>query len=179
MKKARAEAEATVDSLPYAHGMPHGLQRLCVFSVHWNVAKNCEVVGGSDSRKMRLQNLTESLPGGKRGGISLVGKKFGVFRCEERRFRGQASRGFILAGEFFRFDLAGLDVGLVECIDADDRARNGSSDFPAEKFLAEGVHVRERDLNDWMTGLFERRNGRIVCLVRFVRELQISDNAAA
>ena len=51
------------------------------------------------------------------------------------------SCGFVFSSEFARFDFAGFDVGLIESVDADDGAGDGGSNFPAEKFLADGVDI--------------------------------------
>src|SRR5439155_844192 len=49
-------------------------------------------------------------------------------------------------------DLAGLDVGLVERIDPDDRARYGRGDLETEKLLPDVPCGRQRDARDRMTG---------------------------
>ena len=40
-------------------------------------------------------------------------------------------------GQRARLDLACLDIGLVERVDADDRAGHRGRDLPAEEFLAD------------------------------------------
>ena len=57
-----------------------------------------------------------------------------------------------------RCDLAGFDVGLIEGVDADDRARDGGRNLPAEEFLPQVVDVGDGDPNDRVPGFFERRD---------------------
>ena len=52
-------------------------------------------------------------------------------------------------------DLAGLDVGLIEGVDADDRAGDRCCDLPAEKFLAEAVGVGDGDADYGLSGFFD------------------------
>ena len=51
----------------------------------------------------------------------------------------------------------GLDVGLVERIDADDRARDRRGDLPAEEFLADRVAAGSVIRTTGLTRSFERR----------------------
>ena len=177
MEEARAKTQASGNFLCVPHGMPHCLQRTFIFRVHGNVAKHREIISRTDSRQVRLQDITERLSARKRCGIFVIGKEFGVLRSEKRRLRRQTPRGFVLTRQLFRFDFAGFNVWLVECVDSDNRARNSGGNFPAEKFLAECVHVWQRYANHWIAGFFERCNCCILPLVRFVRELQIRENA--
>jgi len=119
-----------------AHGMPYGLQRLFGFSVHWNVAKNSKVVAAPIRERCVFRTSPRVFPPESAAVFLSSAKSFGVFRCEERRFRGQASRGFILAGEFFRFDLLASTSGWLNALMPMIEPARGS-DFPAEKFLAE------------------------------------------
>ena len=50
-----------------------------------------------------------------------------------------------------------LDVGLVERVDAQDRARDGGRDLPADELGAEVDRVGELDPDDRMAGRLERR----------------------
>src|SRR5260370_19449115 len=103
---------------------------------------------------MWCKNVYEFRAAFERGGIFFIREKLDAFLLEERRFRRKTSGRFVLARQFFCFDLARLDVRLVEGVDADDGACNGRGDFPAEKFLAEVVNVRQGDTPDRMPGLF-------------------------
>ena len=65
-------------------------------------------------------------------------------RCRERarwsknRLLRRQRAGFLKRrGQFARLDLARLDVGLIERIDAEDRAGNRGRDLEAEEFLAD------------------------------------------
>src|SRR6266478_2494633 len=111
------------------------------------------------------------------GCVFFIGEKLDAFLLEERRFRRKTSGRFVLAGQFLGFDLTGLDVRLVEGVDADDGAGDGSGDFPAEKFLAESIRIRERDAHDGVPGLFERGNRGILRLVGLRSQAQIREYA--
>src|SRR6266436_1029565 len=104
---------------------------------------------------MRSQNVGKFRATFQCSRILFIGEKLDAFFLEERRFRRETSSHFILARQFLCFDLAGLDVRLVEGVDADNGARDGSGDFPAEKFLAKIVSVRQSDANDGVPRLFE------------------------
>src|SRR6266851_1346140 len=125
---------------------------------------------------MGLQNISKSwaVHGGH---ILFVGEEFYAACFEKWHFWRQAPGGFILARQLAGFDLAGLDVGLVESIDADDGACNSRSDFPTEKFLAKIVGVRQSDANDGLSSLFEGGNRSILGLVGLRRQAQISEHA--
>ncbi len=125
---------------------------------------------------MRAQNVREFAGSGESGGVALVGKKFDSAAFEEGSFRRQAARGFVFGGELAGFDFAGFDVRLIERIDADNGAGDGSGNFPAKEFLAERVDVRKGDANDGMTGFFESGDGGILGFVGFGGQAQIGED---
>ena len=53
-------------------------------------------------------------------------------------------------------DLARFNVGLIEGVDAEDRARDRGSNFPAEEFLPEVVDVGDGDAHYRVPSFFER-----------------------
>src|SRR5260370_6870388 len=103
---------------------------------------------------MGLQNINKSraMHGGY---ILFVGEKFYAACFEKRDFWWKASSGFVLAGQLLGFDLAGFDVGLVEGVNADQGAGDGSSYFPAEKFLTASIGAWEDESNPGVPGLFQ------------------------
>src|SRR5260370_40172155 len=90
---------------------------------------------------MGLQNISKSWPV-HCSYILLVGEKLDAACFKKRHLWWKAPGGFVLAGQLLGFDLAGLHLGLVEGVDAGDRARHRPRDFPTEKFLAGRVNMR-------------------------------------
>ncbi len=82
-----------------------------------------------------------------------------------------------MTGEFFGLDFAGFHVRLVERVDTNDRAGHGRGDFPAEKLLAERVHVRKSNSNHGMPRFFNRRNRCVLSFVRFICQTQVDENS--
>src|SRR5215471_5092432 len=169
MQKARAESKASGDPLLVANNVTKFLQDFFVFAVHRDVAKNGKIIASDDTSEMLLERVRESCAARNRSRIPFVGKKFNPGRFEERHFGRKMTSSFVLAREFTSFDFAGFDVGLIEGVDANDRTGDGRSDFPAKKFLSDGVRVRKSDSNDGMTGLFKSRNCRILSFIRLRR----------
>ena len=87
----------------------------------------------------------------------------------------QRARLFIGRGQLARLDLARLDIGLVERIDADDRAGDRGRHLPAEKLLAELQRSRDRDAHNRVPGRFERRDRPLLFAVLAVGEPQIGE----
>src|SRR6266480_2408634 len=79
---------------------------------------------------MRFQNVGKFRAAFQRGGILRIREKLDALLLEERRFRWKTPRRFVLARQFFGFDLAGFDVRLIEGVDPDDRTGDGRGDFP-------------------------------------------------
>src|SRR4029077_15098927 len=103
---------------------------------------------------MSFENFIQRFSASECGGVPVVRKELGVFGGQERRLGWQPAGGLVFASEFLSFDLAGFDVWLVERVDANDGAGDGRSNFPPEKFLAEGVGVWQRDADNRLTCLF-------------------------
>ncbi len=93
---------------------------------------------------MSFQNFGEARLAIERGGIFFVGVQLDAVAVKEWSFIRQLAVFFVLAGQFFGFDLAGFHIRLIEGVDADDGAGDGGGDFPAEEFLAEIVNVVQR-----------------------------------
>src|SRR5882757_1805014 len=110
------------------------------------------------------------------GGVFLVGEELEALVLEERGFERKLAGGFVFAGELAGLDFAGFDVGLVEGVDADDGARRGSGNFPAEKFLAEVELAAENYADDGMPGFFDSGDGRVRGPVVFPGEAQIGED---
>ena len=111
------------------------------------------------------------------GGVLRVGEELDARFLQERRLGRQRAIFLVFAGELLGFDLAGFDVGLIERVDADDRAGHGRRDFPAEKFLAQVVDIRHGDADDRLAGLFERVDGSVLLRIGRAVETQIGEHA--
>ena len=99
--------------------------------------------------------------------VLLVGKERKAGLLQERRFRRQLPGPLVCGGEFARLVLAGLDIRLIERIDAEDRARDGRGELPAEEFLADVIAIGDGDAHDRVTCAFERSDRVILLRIRF------------
>src|SRR5258708_18635565 len=125
---------------------------------------------------MRSQNVGKFRAAFQRRGILFICEKLNALLLEERRLRWKASSRFVLARQFFGFDLASFNVRLVEGVDPDDRTGDGCGDFPTEKFLPEVVSIWQRDAHHRMPGFFERSDRGILRLVGLRCQTQISED---
>src|SRR2546423_13823953 len=123
---------------------------------------------------MRFQNVGKFRAAFQRGGILLIREKLDALLLEERRFRWKTPRRFVLARQFFGFDLAGFDVRLIEGVDPDDRTGDGRGDFPPEEFLPEIVSIWQRDAHPRMPRVFKSGNRGSLRLVLPLRQEQRS-----
>ena len=108
---------------------------------------------------MRLQPGAEIAVGARPaqvGGILVVGVEIGLRGGHHRCFRRQRAGFFERRGQLAGLDLGGLDVGLVERIDAEDGAGDRGRHLEAEKFLADMVDRFHDDADHGMPGLFQR-----------------------
>jgi len=72
---------------------------------------------------------------------------------------------------------AGFHVGLIERVDAEDRARHRRGDFPAEEFLSQVVFGGQNNAHNRVAGSLERVHRRFLRLVGFVAEAEIGEDA--
>ena len=145
--------------------------------VHLDVAEKGEVVAGADAAEVGAKNFGEIGIIFEKRGVLVVGEELEALVFEERSLGRQLAGGFVFAGELAGFDFAGFDVGLVEGVDADDGAGDGSGDFPAEEFLAEVEFGADDDADDGMAGFFESGDGGVHRAVVFLGEAQIGEDA--
>src|SRR5438874_11498742 len=108
--------------------------------VHLNVGQQRKVISWADTFQMRAK-ISSKVPATQGSGIFRISEQFDPGLLKERFFRRQRTRLVVLACRFSRFDFAGFVVGLIEGIDSDDGARDGSGDLPTEVFLTEIVSV--------------------------------------
>ena len=92
-----------------------------------------------------------------------VGEELDAVALEERRLRRQRAGLLVLGGQRARRDLAGLDVGLVERVDAHHRAGDGRRDLPADELLGRGrICSATRMRHDRLARLLQRRDGGVL-----------------
>src|SRR5579859_1500407 len=142
MKEARSKAQDGRDFFVVSHGKADGLEGFFIRFVHGEVAQHRKIITGVDAREVFLQDGGERCTTLKNGDIRPTGVQFAAIAGEKRRFRGELAARFVFGSQLARFHLAGLDIGLIEGVDAKERAGYGCSDFPTEKFLAEVVDIR-------------------------------------
>ena len=88
--------------------------------------------------------------------LCCVGVEIGLVGRNHRLLRRQRAGLLERAGQFAGLDLGGFDVGLVERIDAEDRARDRGRHLEAEEFLADMVDRFHDDADHGMPGRFQR-----------------------
>ena len=144
VQKARAESRHGRDFFVVAHrdaGSSAAPSRCAAFIV--DVAEHAEVIAGLNAIEMRAAEYPRaSTPPLSAAAFLSSVKSLTPSALEESAFR-RAAIPFCSYSvvSFLRLDLAGFDVGLIEGVDADDRAGDRGGDFPAEEFLAEVVDV--------------------------------------
>ena len=107
----------------------------------------------------------------------LVGVKADDVRLEERLLLWQRAALLVGRGQLACLLLACFDIGLVEWIDADDRAGDSRRDLETEELLANCIVVGDVDANDGMPHRFDGIHGVVLRVVRFGREAQIDKHA--
>ena len=95
----------------------------------------------------------------------------------ERRLERQLPRFLVLVRQPTRRDLARLDVGLVEHVDAEHGARDGRRELPPEELGAEVVEIVHRDPDDRVSRALERLHHAVLMLVRRGREPEVHEEA--
>ena len=93
--------------------------------------------------------------------------------CLRRQLAGLLVGG----GELARLVLAGLDIGLIERIDAEDRAGDRGGDLPAEEFLADVIAIGDGDAHDRMPARSSAATASSCFGIRFARQPQIDEQA--
>ena len=96
---------------------------------------------------------------------------------DDGRLRGQLPCLLDVVGELARLDLARLDVGLVERVDAHHRACHGRGNLPAEELARQRVDVGHVDPHDGPPGGYQRLDGRILGVVGRGRESKVDEQA--
>ena len=163
------------------HRVPNRLQLSFVFGIHLDESQHGKVIAAADAAQMSLQISGERLVS-SRGPrqvrrILLVGEELDAAVFHDGFFRGQGTGLFVLRCQIPSRNLAGLDIGLVEGVDADDGACDRGGNLPAEKFRAQIIDVGHRDSQHGVPGLFERRHLRIDLHIRGMFGVDVGEHA--
>ncbi len=89
--------------------------------------------------------------------IGVIGVDIGLRRRHYGLFRRQRAGFLEGAGQLARLDLGGLDVGLVERIDAENGAGHCRRHLEPEKFLADMIDRLHDNADDGVPGRLQRR----------------------
>src|ERR1700738_4590377 len=92
------------------------------------------------------------------GGAGVILEELDATFRKKRRFRRERTGHFVFGSQLARLVLARFDVGLVKCVDANNRAGHGCRNLPAKELLTKLVDVWNRDAHNWMAGAFEGRH---------------------
>src|SRR5665213_2253061 len=144
MKESRAEAETGGDVLSIADQDADRLERIGVLLVAFDVGEQRAIIASLDALEMRLEDIDQRAGLAERLAVLVVGEDRKAALLQERLFLRQLSGLLIGGGQLFRLDLAGLDIRLIERIDAEDRARAGGGELPAEELLADVIAIGDR-----------------------------------
>src|SRR3984957_20539713 len=138
VQKARPKAEASRNMVPVADRVPNRHQALFVDVIDLDESQDRTAITRSESAQMSFQ-ISCQRPVGTHScrqpcSIFFVREKLDPLFLTHRLFRGQGAGLFELRCQSLRCNLAGFDIGLIECVDADDGTGDGSGNLPAEKF---------------------------------------------
>jgi hypothetical protein len=180
VQEARAEFGAGCDVMRVAHRKPHLLQRADRAGVSRDIGEQGDIVAVVRARKMRLD------PGAERavraclaqlGGVVRVGVEIGLVGRNDRLLCGQRTGLLERSCQLAGLDLGCFHVGLVERVDAEDRARHGGRHLKAEKFLADVVDRFHDDAGHGMPGFLERLEPVVMRGVVFAFGADIDEEA--
>src|SRR5438874_11063216 len=103
-----------------AHRMTNLLQHSLVLLVHFEVTEYSEIIPAFDASQMCAHVVDERSLAAESGGVLWVGEKLHAILVKDRLFGRQGTGLLVFRGQLASFDFAGLNIRLVECVDADD-----------------------------------------------------------
>src|ERR1700674_5362489 len=121
MKEPRPEAETSGDAPAVANQNADVLERDLMALIAFDISEQRAIVARLNAPKMRRQNFHEGLGRRECLAVLAVGEERNTGLFEQRRFRRQLPGPLVRGGELARLALAGLDIRLIEWIDAEDR----------------------------------------------------------
>src|SRR5579859_2513611 len=122
MKKARPKAQDGRDFSVVSHGKADGLEGFFIRFVHGEVAQHRKIITGVDAREVFLQDGGERCTTLKNGDIRPTGVQFAARAGKKRSLGGGFAARFVLVSQLALFHFARLNIGLIEGVDAEERA---------------------------------------------------------
>src|SRR6185437_14913352 len=177
MKEPRSKSEAGGDAFAVANLDVYILKGVAMLLVAFDIGEERAIIAVSNSREMCRENLCERADLRENPAILAVGKQRQTGFLQEWRLGRQLPGLFVGCGQFARLHLAGLDIRLIEWIDAEDRTRDGRRKLPAEEFLTDVIAIGDRDAHDWLARAFECCDCVILLGIRFARQAHINEKA--
>ena len=176
MQKARAEAEAGRRFGAVADHPAPALQRRDMAGAAFDIGEQTRIVAGADAAEMGLERRGQAgRRGRQRRRVPRVGEEAEAAVGEKRLLLRQCPGLLVGRGQIAGLDLARLDIGLVERVDADDRAGDRGRHLPAEEFLSELHRVGDDDPHHRLARRFERGDRVLLLGILVSGEPQIGE----
>src|SRR5262249_34045494 len=154
------------------NALPRALKGGFALAIHLDVREQGEIIVSPEPRQMSLEVGGESRLIAhvtlQRVGVLLIGEELHALAFEERRLGWKPAGLLVLARERLRRDLAGLNVRLIERVDAEHRAGDSRRDLPSHELFAEVVLRRHPNSDDWSAGLLQCGYAGILCGIGLV-----------
>jgi len=154
-------------------------QKPFVLGCHGQVGEQREVVAWRDVAELDRQEPFERprVPGLllQLAGVALLCVQPEPLAVVEPVQLGQRAGRVVGVGELAGGDLGVFDVGLVERVDADDRAGHSGRELPAEELTTEIAEIVEHDPHDRLAGTLEGADLGILLGVIVGGEAQVDE----
>src|SRR5215472_17160685 len=166
--------------LAIAHCVAKALEPALVRVVHLYVGEQRHVITGAELAQMSAQNSCERKIVAREllqvRSIAIVGEELHAALFMDWSFIRKAA-GFLvgfckLPGD----DLAGLNVGLIESVDAENGSCDCSRNLPAEDFLAHVINVGQFNFDDRLATLAQRVDFLCLPAVGFAGKTEINED---
>ncbi len=164
------------DVLRIADRLAHPLDPAPGSGLALDIGEHPDIVARADAPEMRAQDA-DRVGALQLGRVARVREEAECAVRGERLLVGQGAGLVVGVGKLLRLELARLDVGLVEGVDADDRACNRGRHLPAEELLHDRLRVRKRDRDHRLPCLGQRLDRRVLLRVGLVGKAEIGEHA--
>src|SRR6267154_4943677 len=132
MQKARTESETCGHASGVANTVPNLPQFCFVRLVHFDICQKAKIITAANTCQVISKVANERIAISERLCILGISEQLNTVLLEKRLLCRQRTALLVFTGQFASLDFAGFDVGLIECVDTDDRTRYGGGDLPAE-----------------------------------------------